>query len=242
GNSQEQQQMSDRFPPIRGTVKPQEPVLPPVVASPARQCKTHLVTASSLSLNTTAPLYASPLPPVTARTTENTPVVDVVHAAQVPNMAPSAVAQPPVIFTERELLQMRQGGNLYYVLRGTTRREPFHFCLFCSLTPLSSQASSYSFIVPSSVVYFPTPASRDEHRLQPEVVLLKEDAPSRIVILRVKPATKGIADPFASFVSSLETSTQTHIVDVDGAIDLVTSETEEHEILYHSELGFRCFY
>ncbi|PRP82153.1 hypothetical protein PROFUN_10361, partial [Planoprotostelium fungivorum] len=81
-----------------------EPVLPPVVASPTTQRQ--------------SPLHASPLPPVTVRTTENTPVVDVVHAAQVPNMAPSAVAQPPVILTERELLQMRQGGNLYTVLRG----------------------------------------------------------------------------------------------------------------------------
>ncbi|PRP81067.1 hypothetical protein PROFUN_11145 [Planoprotostelium fungivorum] len=107
GNTQEQQQMSDRFPPIRGTVKPQEPVLPPVVALPARQ----------------SPLYASPLPPVTARTTENTPVVDVVHAAQVPNMAPSAVAQPPVIHTELDLLTIRQRGNLLAAARGIVRLE-----------------------------------------------------------------------------------------------------------------------
>ncbi|PRP77103.1 hypothetical protein PROFUN_14503 [Planoprotostelium fungivorum] len=90
--------MSDRFPPIRGTVRPQEPVLPPV------------------------PHY-TPLPPVAARTTQNTPVVDVVHAAQVPNMAPSAVAQPPVILTERDLLLQRQSGNIFAAARGIVRLE-----------------------------------------------------------------------------------------------------------------------
>ncbi|PRP83102.1 hypothetical protein PROFUN_09781 [Planoprotostelium fungivorum] len=96
GNGQEQQDVRS-IAPIRGTVKPQDPVLPPVVASPATQRQ--------------------------SKTTQNTPVVDVVHAAQAPNMAPSAVAQPPIIYTERELLQMRQGGNLYCVLRGIVRLE-----------------------------------------------------------------------------------------------------------------------
>ncbi|PRP77090.1 hypothetical protein PROFUN_14490 [Planoprotostelium fungivorum] len=101
--------MSDRFPPIRGTVRPQEPVLPPVVASPTTQRQ--------------SALHALPLPPVTVRTTQNTPVVDVVHAAQVPNMAPSAVAQPPIILTELDLLTIRQGGNLVAVYRGIVRSE-----------------------------------------------------------------------------------------------------------------------
>ncbi|PRP77192.1 hypothetical protein PROFUN_13378 [Planoprotostelium fungivorum] len=91
------------------TVRPQAPVLPPVVASPTTQRQ--------------SPLYASPLPYVTVRTTQNTPVVDIVHAAQVPNMAPSAVAQPPVILTELDLLTIRQRGNFLAVCRGIVRFE-----------------------------------------------------------------------------------------------------------------------
>ncbi|PRP75830.1 hypothetical protein PROFUN_08824, partial [Planoprotostelium fungivorum] len=157
GNSQEQQHCSWGFTvPRMGDVRSisshprhsETPgtVLPPVVASPARP----------------SPLYASPLPPVTARTTQNTPVVDVVHAAQAPNMAPSAVAQPPVIHTELDLLTIRQRGNFLAMRRGIVRfedlsdvdrqeidriealieaaaLEPSIF-LFCSLTRHSSQA------------------------------------------------------------------------------------------------------
>ncbi|PRP77093.1 hypothetical protein PROFUN_14493 [Planoprotostelium fungivorum] len=73
------------------------------------------------------------------RAVENASVVDVVRPAQVPNMAPSAVAQPPIVLTERDLLLLRQGGNSFAMYRGIEllskqpRREPFHFCLFCSL-------------------------------------------------------------------------------------------------------------
>ncbi|PRP75796.1 hypothetical protein PROFUN_08790 [Planoprotostelium fungivorum] len=82
----------------------------------------------------------------------NTSVVDVVRPAQAPNMAPSAVAQPPIILTEKDLLLQRQVGNILALSRGTEllskqpRREPFHFCLFCSLTRLSSQAETTNVI------------------------------------------------------------------------------------------------
>ncbi|PRP81063.1 nuclear pore complex protein Nup85-like [Planoprotostelium fungivorum] len=91
------------------SMRPQAPVLPPVVASPTTQRQ--------------SPLHASPLPPVTVRTTENTPVVDVVHAAQVPNMAPSAVAQPPIILTELQFLAIRQVNNLHDLGFGRVRLE-----------------------------------------------------------------------------------------------------------------------
>ncbi|PRP82143.1 hypothetical protein PROFUN_10351 [Planoprotostelium fungivorum] len=85
--------MSDRFPPIRGSSKD-------TVGTSAATCGSIAHHAETV-------------------TTHTTPVVDVVHAAQVPNMAPSAVAQPPVILTELDLLTIRQVGNLYAASRGT---------------------------------------------------------------------------------------------------------------------------
>ncbi|PRP82140.1 hypothetical protein PROFUN_10348 [Planoprotostelium fungivorum] len=68
-------------------------------------------------------------PPVAVSSTrqrqavENASVVDVVRPAQVPNMAPSAVAQPPIILTKLNILIIRQRSNLVAVLRGIVRPE-----------------------------------------------------------------------------------------------------------------------
>ncbi|PRP73128.1 pseudouridine-metabolizing bifunctional protein [Planoprotostelium fungivorum] len=108
---------------------------------------------ASPTMQRQSPLHASPLPPVTVSATENTPVVDVVHAAQVPNMAPSAVAQPPITRTELELLAMRQLDNLLDISQRRVRLEDLSDgdrqeidritalrAAASSLTPLSSQA------------------------------------------------------------------------------------------------------